>query len=227
MIKFFNKCLYCKNKADKQRNLCSPCYQSLPWLEGHFCQNCLLPLDSLNIETCGDCLARPKSFERLYAGFEYRDLVHHSVVQYKFKQQLIHGRLLADGWLQQRSSQFEKPDLIVPVPLHWRRQLKRGFNQSAVLAKYWGKQLGVPASNCHLHRIRATTAQMTLKREQRLTNLKGAFSVAEHPFPKHIAIVDDVYTTGSTVQAIAKQIRQHTGVERIDIWVLARRMLAK
>lgn len=222
MFKFFNKCLFCAKRATIHRNICNACYQNLPWLEGHFCRVCLAELESENQDVCGDCIADPKYFDQLITPLEYRDQIHQSIVSFKFKQQLIQGRLLADCWLENYESS-SKPELILPVPLHRFRQIRRGFNQSAEIAKHWSKQLDIPYSNQHLKRKKHTKTQRSLKRTGRLKNLRGAFEVIDSSLPKHIAIVDDVFTTGSTVNEVARQIRRCSSVETIEVWALAKR----
>lgn len=222
MFKYFNKCLFCLKRAKDRRNICASCYQNLPWMEGHCCCVCLAELDSENQETCGDCISSPKYFDQLVTPLEYRDQIHQSIVSFKFKQQLIQGRLLADCWLENYEATI-KPELILPVPLHRFRQIRRGFNQSAEIAKHWSKHLDIPYSSKHLKRKNHTQTQRSLKRVGRLKNLRGAFEITDSNLPKHIAIVDDVFTTGSTVNEVAKQIRRCSAVKTVEVWSLAKR----
>ncbi len=128
---------------------------------------------------------------------------------------------------EQNFSEINKnPDLIVPVPLHWRRRFIRGFNQSQWLANYLGRQLNISVDNKLLMRIRNTPPQQQLRRKQRQKNLKGAFQVKRPVEGQHIALIDDVVTTGSTVSELSRLLKK-AGASRVDIWCLARTPLEK
>lgn len=125
------------------------------------------------------------------------------------------GLLLADAARQQ-----PRPAALVPVPLHPQRERQRGFNQAEAIARVAGQALQIPVLAGAVTRIRATPAQSGLDLPQRRRNLADAFAVTA-PLPAHIALVDDVVTTGSTVLALATTLRRH-GVRRVDAWAVAR-----
>ena len=115
----------------------------------------------------------------------------------------------------------ELPEYIVPVPLHSRRISQRGFNQSLELAKQLSRALGVALDANTVTRTRHTAPQTGLSEQERRKNVRGTFHVSADMQGKHVAIVDDVMTTGSTVGELARTLKR-VGVQRVDVWALAR-----
>ena len=180
-------------------------------LEIDLCQECFLELP---------CSPRPKSYEHgmIYTGFSYQYPIDELIQGFKFQEQLTFGRMLAK--LSVESINKDKPQALVPVPLHQKRLRQRGFNQSQELARYWGRYFEMPVLKNALHRHRETLAQSTLTAHERLPNVWGAF-IAKGKLPMHVALVDDVYTTGATSLAAADALIAG-GVKRVDVWCLAR-----
>ncbi|MEZ5507390.1 MAG: ComF family protein [Gammaproteobacteria bacterium] len=124
-------------------------------------------------------------------------------------------------------SRVAKPDLLLPVPMHPAKQRQRGFNQAAVLAHRVGKQLKIPVRHDLLSKRTSTEEQKTLSREQRQRNLANAFKLERvkllqmRPRPRHIALVDDVITTGTTTAQLAALLKK-SGIARVDVWALAK-----
>jgi ComF family protein len=144
------------------------------------------------------------------------------VTRLKFGHELVFARVL--GTLLARSLQPDLglPQLIVPVPLHRKRLLQRGFNQSAEIARHLAPRLGMKVESRLLHRLRDTSAQSGLDAAARARNLDQAFGIAVgRPVPRHVALLDDVLTTGSTAAAAARMLKS-AGCERVDLWVCAR-----
>ncbi len=113
------------------------------------------------------------------------------------------------------------PELIIPVPLHNERLRQRGFNQALELARVLSRQLDIPIDQKSCIRCRPTDTQSRLEKSERSKNMRGAFTIRGAIKSNHIALVDDVVTTGSTVSEITKLLKQH-GVKRVDIWAVAR-----
>ena len=127
---------------------------------------------------------------------------------------------LARAWISAwENGTPAKPEALLPVPAHPARLRERGYNQAALLARHWGRHLRVPVRDV-LRRTRNTPHQVGGSRDQRRANLQSAFSV-QAKLPAHVALVDDVLTTGSTAEALAKLLKSW-GVERVDLWILAR-----
>ena len=152
------------------------------------------------------------------AGFVYAEPVAGLVQRFKFHEDLAAGRLLAGQSLPALTG--PTPQLLLPVPLHRSRLRQRGYNQALELARYWGRCRGVPVAASLLVRCRATRSQSSLPAGERRTNLAGAFR-ASCPVPAHVALIDDVVTTGSTVGEAARALLA-SGATRVDVWCLAR-----
>jgi ComF family protein len=186
------------------------------------CQGAGLP----ELDLCGACFSAmptqappmPYAYGVVYAGFHYQSPIDELIQGFKFNEQLHFGRLAARLSLPALAQ--ERPDALVPVPLHTHRLRGRGFNQSLELAKFWGGRLSLPVLGHALRRHRATCVQSSLKAAERLPNVAGAFST-RGSVPGHVALVDDVYTTGATCQAAAQTLLA-AGAKRVDVWCLAR-----
>jgi ComF family protein len=176
---------------------------------------------------CGFCLTEPVPWDRLYCIGEYRAPLSKYVQKLKYNRQFWHVRELT----VMLSNRIDEPaPILLSIPLHWRRRLFRGFNQSDYLARYLvtslQKQRSVTYWSGALKRVKVTRNQLGLNRKQRLVNLKGAFIINTHYIEKlknkpHIAIIDDVVTTGSTMREICQQLRK-IGVQRIDVYCICR-----
>lgn len=207
--------------------ICAPCRQDLPWCGLH-CHQCGLPL-AFPIDTvCGQCLYKPPPFHSTVSPLRYEFPVDCMVQALKFKNQLAEGRVLSHMMCEYVSQQsVDLPDVLIPLPLHRARMIKRGFNQAYELASYIGRTLSIPIHAGGLRRNRNTDAQSGLNRQQRRKNVHGAFywRGAEPP-PPHIALIDDVMTTGTTATECARVLKK-AGANRVDIWVAARAMPSK
>lgn len=211
-------CLLCRRASHRTRDLCIECEQALPWLGNH-CELCAQPLPFSN--RCGECLKKPPAFDSCVSAFEYKFPINQLVTGFKYNRKLEYGQLLAALWLDYcRPSSQQLPDLIVPVPLHWRRAFTRSFNQAELLSRQLANELGLDSCNV-VCRHRATAKQQGLSAAARRKNLKHAFSITQNIEGLHLAIVDDVVTTGSTAEQLALQCKRE-GARRVDIWSMAR-----
>lgn len=170
---------------------------------------------------CGDCLLRPSALTHTRAVFVYGFPLDRLVPRFKFHRDLAAGRLMADLMAGPLAS-APRPDAIVPVPLHPHRMRQRGYDQALELARPLASALAQPMRSDLLRRVRATAPQSELDAGQRQRNVARAFQVAPYTaLPGHIALIDDVMTTGATLQAAARVLRG-AGVMRVDAWVCAR-----
>jgi len=202
--------------------ICTPCKSDLPWL-GSRCLRCALPLGSPGDKICGVCIQKAPPFFRTICPLQYEFPVNRLVQGFKFRRQLAAGRILSHLICEHIAlNEKDLPDMLIPVPLHGLRMTSRGFNQAYELASYAGRVLNVPLNACALRRQRSTRAQSGLSRKQRRRNLRGAFSWHGSWKPaRHVALVDDVMTTGTTVTECARVLKK-AGAKRIDVWVAAR-----
>lgn len=219
-------CLACGMPGDTHadRDLCPACFAALPW-NRHACRRCALPLPACDTDAlCGECLASPSSLDHVEAGFVYAAPFDRLVPMFKFHQSLAAGRLLAGLMADAlRDAAVRAPDaVLVPIPLHRRRLRQRGYDQALELARPLARALGRRLDARLLHRPLATGAQSRLDKADRARNLHGAFAVrAGASPPAHVVLVDDVMTTGATLEAAAFALHA-AGVARVDAWVCAR-----
>jgi ComF family protein len=174
--------------------------------------------------TCGQCLQHRPDYNYCISAFEYRYPIDRMILNFKSKGQLIIGKVLANLLANTISNRLEnnlKPDLMVPIPLHRSQLRSRGFNQSREIADVISRRLGIPVNNQLCRRTKKTSAQKSLSATERKANLRGAFAVVGPVLGKHIAIVDDVMTTGTTVESLAGLLYT-LGAAEVQIWVIAR-----
>ncbi len=181
------------------------------------CQQCGLTT-LISVDKCGACLSHPPPWDRLICVGEYQRPLKPLIHQFKYQRKFWLAGDLAPLLVKQIT---DPAPLLVPVPLHWRRQLWRSFNQSELLARHLATALAVNIDGSLFCRIRSTQTQKGLSRAERKKNLLAAFALKETQLPKHIAIVDDVVTTGSTVGLLATQLKKK-GVKRVDIYCICR-----
>jgi ComF family protein len=216
-------CPGCGDWASAGRALCQLCERSLPAI-AHACPRCALPYD--HPETageCGACQRRAPAYVRTLALYRYAPPVDHFIRALKFHQQLGLARLLGDQLARRLAPGTARPDLIMPVPLHSARLRERGYNQALEIARPLARALGVPLDFRSLVRVRATAPQTGMTVKARRKNLRGAFALQDDEIVQNrrVALVDDVMTTGSTVQAAAQCLRT-AGAETVEVWVVAR-----
>ncbi len=215
-------CILCGRAGQRGRDLCAACACELPYLVAA-CRRCAIPLPQAGI--CGSCQQRPHSFDGAWAAFDYRPPVDHLIQSLKFNGKLYSARLLAELMAERVvAAELDMPQLVLPVPLHASRLRQRGFNQALELARPLACEFGLPLSAGLCRRLRPTVAQTGLDARARRRNLKGVFEIVSDPGVSHVAIVDDVMTTGSTAEMLAKALK-YAGVVRVDIWVCARAAL--
>jgi len=212
-------CLLCRLEVEYRHGLCQGCWAKLPVNEIH-CERCALPMAHESL--CGHCQRCPPVFDSVIAPLCYQDPIDQMLCALKYHQQLSFARTAA-GLITDtvRESGEPRPDLLVGVPMTHRAVRKRGLNQAVFLARLIGRQLGIPAKSTLIKKLRETDRQSTLNASKRQRNLKGAFHCKGSLEDKHIALVDDILTTGATANEISKVLKA-AGANRVDIWVCAR-----
>ncbi len=182
-----------------------------------------MPLPAAGETVCGPCLQRTPDWQAASAALHYEFPVRQLVGQFKFRRNMAVGRVLAEmlaDYLADR--QVERPDLLIPVPLHGWRLFTRGFNQAFDIARHLGRALDIPLADYDLRRTRPTRSQTGLDAVARRRNLRNAFTWRGKDLrERHVALVDDVLTTGTTAAECARVLGK-AGAGRIDVWVLAR-----
>lgn len=216
-------CLLCGARGRTRLDLCNGCLAALPAVVNP-CRGCGAPLPSGAGEICGRCQRRPTRFDSIVVPFHYAHPMDWLVQRLKFQGRLAHARLL--GELLARAvtaSGLQAPALVLPVPLHSARLRERGFNQAEEIARHVARRLHLSLGSRCLGRHKATAAQMGLPASQRRANVRGAFVInaPERIAGCHVALVDDVVTTGSTVDELARALKR-SGAARVDVWACAR-----
>ncbi|AEY00016.1 comF family protein [Oceanimonas sp. GK1] len=213
---WWGQCLLCRQDCHDTTLLCRHCRSDLPVL-AHPCPGCGHPLPVADAH-CGRCQKRPPPWQRMQvlAPFEapFSRLVH----DLKYHRRMLNGRLL--GQLLSERLAPPWPEAVLPVPLHWWRRLRRGYNQAEELARGLNPAPAIRTDRHLLHRVRATASQTHLNKAERRRNLKGAFTAAPCPY-RHVALLDDVITTGATMAELTRLLHAQ-GVERVEVWAVCR-----
>jgi ComF family protein len=213
-------CILCKAHCKQHLDLCWQCQQDLPYVH-HACSYCAKELPN-NVNVCGACLRKPPPFNYTFALCYYDFPITKIITDLKFNHKLAHARVLGEimaaRLLQLRTTW---PECLIPVPLSTKRLRERGFNQAVELARPIAARLHVPINFTSCRRVRHTEAQAMIPARQRYKNVRNAFVVNSNFKAKHVAIIDDVVTTGSTVAELSHVIRQ-AGAEIIEIWCCAK-----
>jgi ComF family protein len=225
---FPQSCHLCSLPSGGSLPLCRACEAELP-ANLACCARCALPLppDLTPGEQrwCGACLARPPAFDNVCAPYLYDEQFAALVQQWKYRRRAYLGRLMASLWCRRANADLPEVDLLLPVPLHWRRQWQRGFNQAEQLARLLRAQHpalgGVPVDTRRLRRRRATAVQAGLDASARRSNLRDAFALRRTCEGLRVAVIDDVMTTGATAQVVAGCLRAG-GASAVHLWCLAR-----
>lgn len=212
------RCLLCQAPGAGGHDLCAACTAALPRCPPA-CPRCALPQPQG--EACGACLRDPPPQQATRAAYLYVWPVDQLLPRLKFHDDLAAGRLLAD-LARPVFAAAARPAALVPLPLHPRRLRQRGYDQALELARPLARALGLPLCTDALRRVRATAAQSELDAAARRRNVRGAFArIPGARLPAHVALFDDVMTTGATLREAAAVLRR-AGVARVDLWVMAR-----
>ncbi len=197
---------------------CKACNSELPRLSAAHCPSCALPTPTG--EVCGRCLQHPPAFDHAVAAFSYSFPIDQLIKALKFHERLILIDFLAD---ELASRTTIKPDYLIAIPLHPTRLRERGFNQSQLLAARISKRLGIPLLTEACQRVRDTPPQSSLPWKERDKNMRDAFAVSSSAdfVDSHVAIVDDVMTTGASLGELARTLKK-AGAREVSVWVVAR-----
>ena len=213
---FPQACLLCSASDGGDFGICTDCLNELPH-HASCCPQC--GLLSFEGQLCGACIASPPDFDATKAAFTYQYPISQVLQQYKYNQQLFLAETFSE--LMLNNLQANNIDLIIPMPLHPSRLQERGFNQSLEIARIIGKRLNVPITSQAVARIKQSPPQASLPLKERVKNMKGAFACYEDLSGLRIALIDDVMTTGASLNALAKAVRAK-GAAHVECWLIAR-----
>lgn len=212
-------CVVCHQYHPDAQTVCSLCCELLVRI-GLGCSICRLPLPDGDFLQCGHCIKHKPAFDAVFSAYSFEEPLRTLLHEFKYQQGLHLRSLLTQLMLDALPSHFIKPDCLIPVPMHPDRIRQRGFNQSAELARLLARKLTIPLANHLCTKTINTAAQASLDGQSRRQNLKGAFR-AKPGKMRHIMLIDDLLTTGSTANELAATLKQQ-GVARVDVWCLAR-----
>lgn len=220
---FPTHCLLC-HQLTADTDLCAACTAELPWLTGA-CPRCGAQQHNRLLPElpCGACLTNPPPYDNTVALFQYAAPISHWVLALKFRDKLLYARVLGKLLAQRITQHYptNKPEWIIPVPLHPLRLRQRGYNQALEIARPLAKHLTIPLLHRDCQRTKATEPQASSTAQQRRRNLNGAFWLHPNFRAQHVALVDDVVTTGSTAAELAHTLKR-AGVTTVDVWCCAK-----
>ena len=221
-------CLACRDRVSEPQSICAACWKDLRFLGAPCCSQCGYPFPhDLGVQVkCAPCLAGPRPFTWLRSALAYDDASRDLILGFKHADRL-EALPLFTRWLSLAvGDRLRGTDLIVPVPLHWQRLVRRRYNQAGLLAHGLGQASGVPFSAGVLRRVKATASQGEMvSARARLQNVARVFAVPERMRAsisgKSVTVIDDVLTTGATVTSCAKALLR-AGARDVSVVTLAR-----
>lgn len=212
-------CAFCLASALPGEPWCAACFTALPWNHSA-CMQCAQPQSEAIPGVCGRCLRHPPSFVRSRVGLRYEGEVAALMQRFKFLAEPRAGTVLVTlmqeslAWLDRS----QLPQALLALPRHADRARERGFDQAEWLTTRLARQLDLPCYTAR--RVRQTPTQRGLDRQARRRNLRGAF-IVDAPLPARVAVIDDIMTTGASLEALAEACLA-AGAEEIEAWAVAR-----
>ena len=203
------------------KKICDTCREKLKPIYGPRCFCCSKPLQKAEQEYCKDC-KKTRQFQQGLGIFPYSTLLQNSLFQLKYGKRQEYGSFYGEFAAYYSREKIEKwgIDIIIPIPLHPRRLEKRGYNQAGIIAEALGKQLEISVEEKILKRQKNTKPQKELNHQERQKNMKNAFVVRKKLNGENILLVDDIYTTGSTIEEAAKELKR-AGAEKMFFLTVA------
>ena len=219
-------CVSCREPVDGE-GVCAECWAKLSFIAPPFCPRLGIPFvydpgpDLLSMEA----IANPPAYQRARAAVRYDDVARTLVHSLKYQDRTDLAPAMGRWMARAGQELLDEADVLVPVPLHWRRGWSRRYNQSGALARVISRQTGVKLASEALRRVRATEQQIGLSRSQRASNVQGAFKVAPERAAeiegRRVVLVDDVLTSGATTDACARALLRAKAAQ-VDVLVFAR-----
>lgn len=215
-------CLLCTARAPQGQALCSGCCRQIHWLNAdNCCPRCNLP--GTHGMLCPACQRQRFHFDHCIAATSYQWPANHLLTEFKYRYRKSVLDALLPHLLQRLNTHYKTdwPDLLLSVPQHPKRLRERGFDQAALLAQTLSRRTGISYQKKGLKRTRYTPSQQALHEKARRKNMRRAFALGAIDCPPHVALIDDIVTSGATVDELARLLRRH-GAKTVDIWALAR-----
>ncbi len=207
---FPTTCVMCGNLC--KEGICKQCMEAYPVIHEPRCKCCGKPLAQVEMEYCVDCMLHPKIFQEGRSLWVHKGAVKESIYRFKYNNHRVYAKIYSKLWIHEYGDFIERwhPDCIVPIPIHRHRRRSRGYNQAEVLARALQKQIpyDIPIKSKWLYRKKETEFQKKYDQIQRKRNIKNAFGVRQKTVDyKTVLLVDDIYTTGATLQEASALLR--------------------
>lgn len=220
-----SKCLSCSEWLIDDAIWCHNCWPNVPFISNSTCPTCCKPEAHAATRhySCPSCQTHMPLYSNLLSLYYYQPPIMHLVKQLKYQQQIHIANTIAKYWIKRFNNELKDYELLVPIPLHWRRLVWRGYNQSYELAKRLHKLSNIPLIDA-LKKVHATPSQTRATRQKRIENLSSAFALrskfASRIKGSKVLIIDDVLTTGATASAASK-ILLKAGAKEVGVMTIA------
>ncbi len=212
-------CALCTQHHQGQDAICDQCHEFFTPIP-YACTQCARPLPKSEFLVCGQCIKKKPYFDQTIAPYLFTEPLRTLLHEFKYQQGLYLLSFLAQLIVRNLPQHAHQTECLIPVPLHPKRLQQRGFNQAAELTKYLGKTLNIPYQLQSCQKITHTVPQAELNASQRRMNLSNVFKASSLNY-KHVTLIDDLLTTGSTANELAKTLKMQ-GIERVSVWCCAR-----
>ena len=202
-------CPMCDKIISRHENICTNCHSKLVYIHEPKCKKCGKELRDEAKEYCADCSVKKHYFDLNVAVFEYSAMVSKSLYKFKYHNRRTYARFYGEAIAKHCANDIRRwnPDVIVPVPIHYKKRIKRGYNQATLIARELGKEINIYVDEKYLYRVVNTRPMKELNKTNRKKNVENAFKIYKNVVKyKKIILVDDIYTTGSTLDACAKAL---------------------
>lgn len=210
------KCPFCGAILERwEKGVCGKCRQTLPYIHEPRCMKCGKPIQSETEEFCYDCKKRNHIFDSGQSMWVHKPPVNQAVYAFKYHDRRCYGKIFAAEMVRELNSylDFVSAEVLIPIPLYKKRYRNRGYNQAEILAREIGRLAHLPVADV-LIRKKSTNPQKQLSDTQRKKNIEGAFALRQGIEYKTVILIDDIYTTGSTLDEAAKVLK-NAGVQRV------------
>lgn len=208
-VLFPKSCPMCDEVMKRGMLICGNCEPKLVYINEPKCKKCGKQIENNETEYCNDCSKNPHYYKRGIAAFLYNDMVSHSIYRFKYHNRRTYAEFYGAAIAKMYYPEIRRwqADVIIPVPIHEKKMIKRGYNQAELIANELGKNLDMKVDGRLLKRVVNTRPQKEMSRNDRKKNMENAFKITNNVVEyKKIILVDDIYTTGSTIDACAKAL---------------------
>ena len=222
LLRLKTPCALCRRLHKGKFPVCTFCQNTLIPL-GPACTHCATPLFETKSHICGHCIKKKPALDHVFAAYRFEEPLRTLLHDFKYREHLHLDKFLISLMQKSHAAEPYLTECLMPVPSHKKRLQKRGFNHTVILAKHLAKHIQRPCLTSHIKKIVDTPSQARLDAPARHRNIQNTFQIKALPY-KHITLIDDLITTGSTANELALQLKAQ-GVRRVDLWCIAKTCL--